>query len=86
MIGGPESIDSGGEPGPAAEGEVLGVLDMGHALSLPGRQRECRHGDIAFNAVAPGSCTTVIHLHSRPQAVGNFAERNEGCTIVNAGS
>jgi hypothetical protein len=26
MIGGPGSIDSGGEPGSAAEDEVLGVL------------------------------------------------------------
>jgi hypothetical protein len=86
MIGGQGSIDSGGEPGSAAEDEVLGVLVLGDVLSLPGRRRECRHGDIAFNAVTSGSCTTVIHLHSCPQAVGNFAERNTGCTIVSAGS
>jgi hypothetical protein len=34
MIGGPEGIDSGGEPGSAAEDKVLGVLVLGHALSL----------------------------------------------------
>jgi hypothetical protein len=34
MIDGPEGIDSGGEPGSAAEDEVLRVLVLGHAPSL----------------------------------------------------
>ena len=51
---------------------------------IPGRQCECRRGDGAFKAVRLGCCTVVIYLHSRPQAVGNFARRSAGHPLLSA--